>query len=74
MLVLTRRIEEEVIIGDDIRVTVLSIQGNTVRLGFTAPRSVRVMRLELQGRQGPAADNGTARPGAGPETNEEARG
>jgi carbon storage regulator CsrA len=74
MLVLTRRIEEEVIIGDDIRVTVLAIQGNTVRLGFTAPRSVRVMRLELQGRQAPAAGNGTARRGAGPETNEEARG
>jgi len=74
MLVLTRRIEEEVIIGDDIRVTVLSIQGNTVRLGLTAPRSVRVMRLELQGRQVPAAGNGTDRRGAGPETNEEARG
>ena len=59
MLVLTRRIEEEIIIGDDIRVTVLAIQGNTVRLGFTAPRSVRIMRPEVRARPAPGAANGT---------------
>jgi carbon storage regulator CsrA len=59
MLVLTRRIDEEIIIGDDIRVTVLAIQGNTVRLGFTAPRSVRIMRPEVQARPVPGAAKGT---------------
>ena len=62
MLVLTRRIEEEIVIGNDIRVTVLAIQGKTVRLGFTAPRSVRVMRLELQGRQLTPAPAGAGTP------------
>jgi carbon storage regulator CsrA len=73
MLVLTRRIDEEVIIGDDVRVTVVSIHGNTVRLGFTAPRSVRVMRLELQARRAPPAANGRAPTAADSETNEELR-
>src|SRR5262249_9795174 len=59
MLVLTRRIDEEIIIGDDIRVTVLAIQGNTVRLGFTAPRSVRIMRPEARAGPGRAAASDT---------------
>lgn len=47
MLVLSRKIGEEVVIGDDIRVRVLSVQGNQVRLGFVAPRSVQIHRQEL---------------------------
>jgi carbon storage regulator len=47
MLVLTRRIGEEVVIADNIRVTVVAVQGNQVRLGITAPSSVPVARLEL---------------------------
>jgi carbon storage regulator len=47
MLVLSRRIGEEIVIADDIRVTVLSVTGTQVRLGITAPRSVPVTRAEL---------------------------
>ena len=47
MLVLTRRIGEEIVIAGDVRVTVLAVKGSNVRLGITAPRSVRVSRMEL---------------------------
>jgi carbon storage regulator len=47
MLVLTRRIGEELLIGDHILVTVLTVKGNRVRLGITAPSSVPVARSEL---------------------------
>ena len=47
MLILTRRIGETVIIGDDIIATVLSINGNQVRLGIEAPKDVSVHREEI---------------------------
>jgi carbon storage regulator len=47
MLALTRRIGEEVLIAGDIRVTVVGVKGNQVRLGITAPSTVPVARLEL---------------------------
>lgn len=47
MLVLTRRIGEEIVIADNIRVTVVAVNGQRVRLGITAPSSVPVARLEL---------------------------
>jgi carbon storage regulator len=47
MLVLTRRIDEEIVIADNIHVVVLPIQGRQVRLGITAPLSVPVVRQEL---------------------------
>jgi carbon storage regulator len=47
MLVLTRRIGEEVLIAGDICVTVVSVKGDRVRLGITAPSSVAVTRREL---------------------------
>jgi carbon storage regulator len=47
MLVLTRRIHEEILIAGNIRVTVLAVKGNQVRLGITAPASIPVDRLEL---------------------------
>lgn len=47
MLVLSRRVGEEIIIGDSIRVRVLSIVGNQIRLGFVAPREVTIHREEL---------------------------
>jgi carbon storage regulator len=47
MLVLTRRVGEEIVIADNIRVRVLMIKGQTIRLGITAPPSVPVVRLEL---------------------------
>jgi carbon storage regulator CsrA len=47
MLVLSRKQEEQIRIGDQIVVTVLRIKGNTVKIGIDAPRSVRVVRTEL---------------------------
>lgn len=47
MLVLKRKIGETVMIGDDIEITVLGKEGDTVRLGIRAPRSVRVYRQEI---------------------------
>jgi carbon storage regulator len=52
MLVLSRRKGEEIIIGDNIHVTVLSVQGDRVRLGITAPRSISVFRQEVLDREG----------------------
>lgn len=50
MLVLSRRIGETLIIGDDIKVRVLGITGMTVRIGIEAPKSVNVVREEIVGR------------------------
>ena len=47
MLVLSRRIGEEIVVAGNIHVTVVAVKGNRVRLGITAPASVRVARLEL---------------------------
>ncbi len=47
MLVLTRRIGEAILIGDDVRVAVLEARGNRVRIGIQAPLSVGVQREEL---------------------------
>ena len=50
MLILTRRISESVIIGDNVKVTVLGVKGNQVRLGVDAPKSVSVHREEIYQR------------------------
>ncbi len=47
MLVLSRRVGETILIGDDIAVTLVRIGPNTVRLGITAPREVNIAREEL---------------------------
>ncbi|HEX6517789.1 MAG TPA: carbon storage regulator CsrA [Nocardioidaceae bacterium] len=47
MLVLSRRVGESVVIGDDVVVTVLEVRGDVVRVGVDAPRSVQVRRQEL---------------------------
>ena len=47
MLVLSRKIGEEIVIGNNIKLRVLSVHGNQVRLGFEAPRSVSIHRQEL---------------------------
>lgn len=48
MLILTRRYGEAVNIGDDIKITVLGVKGNQVRLGFDAPKEVLILRDELE--------------------------
>ncbi len=47
MLILTRRINESLVIGDDVTVTILGVKGNQVRIGVDAPRNVSVHRGEL---------------------------
>ena len=47
MLILTRKVGESVLIGDDISITVLSVRGNQVKLGVQAPKEVSVHREEI---------------------------
>lgn len=47
MLILTRRLGETLMIGDDVQITVLGVKGNQVRMGITAPESVQVHREEI---------------------------
>lgn len=51
MLVLTRKVGEEIVIGDDIHVKVVAVQGDRVRLGIEAPRTIPVDRLEVHRRR-----------------------
>jgi carbon storage regulator len=69
MLILTRRVGEVVMIGNDVTVTVLGVKGNQVRIGVNAPRDVAVHREEIferikrEERDGGSSES--ARPGNG---------
>jgi len=64
MLVLTRRIGEMIVLGDDIELTVSGIQGGKVKLAISAPAAVRIRRSELPGLNDPTrATTGSNSPG-----------
>lgn len=50
MLILTRRVGETLVVGDDIKVTVLGVKGSQIRVGVTAPNDVSVHREEIYNR------------------------
>ena len=47
MLVLTRKLKESIMIGDDIELTVLAIEGEQIKLGINAPKNVEIHRKEV---------------------------
>ena len=65
MLILTRRVGETLVIGDDITVTVLGVKGNQARLGVNAPKEIAVHREEIFNRiKREQADGESLRPRA----------
>lgn len=59
MLILTRKIGESLLIGDDVEITVLNIRGNQVKLGVKAPKEISVHREEIYQRIKALADQQT---------------
>lgn len=57
MLILTRRVDERIFIGDDITLCVLDIEGNRVRLGLEAPKEIAILREEVHERYTENASN-----------------
>jgi len=81
MLVLTRKVDESIIIGEDISIKILSLSGSQVKIGISAPRSLRILRKEVydeiqagqrveRGRPvdepGPAKEDAPPEPGEAP--------
>ncbi|MDH5485168.1 MAG: carbon storage regulator CsrA [Gammaproteobacteria bacterium] len=62
MLILTRRVGETLMIGDEVTVTVLGVKGNQVRIGINAPKEVSVHREEIYDRIKREQENGTEQP------------
>jgi carbon storage regulator len=64
MLILSRRVNESIIIGDDVKITVIKIEGNQVKIGIEAPREIEVHREEVyQRKQDETASNPAGRVG-----------
>lgn len=62
MLILTRRVGESLMVGDDVSIIVLGVKGNQVRIGINAPKSVAVHREEIYERtQNIGVQNGGSR-------------
>ena len=62
MLVLTRKTNQSIVIGDDIEITVLSVSGDKVRIGIEAPRDIAVFRREVLANDERSAQRRTAPP------------
>ena len=71
MLILTRRVGESLMIGDEINVTVLGIRGNQVRIGVNAPKEVAVHREEIYERIKQEQTGADAAPAPSPESGPE---
>ena len=63
MLILTRRVGETLMVGDDVTVTVLGAKGNQIRLGVNAPENVAVHREEIYERIQQGLEKDTQEPG-----------
>ena len=53
MLIISRRCGESFIIGDDVKITVLSVKGNQIRIGIDAPKETTILREEVRDRRTP---------------------
>ena len=79
MLILTRRVGETLMVGDDVTVTVLGVKGNQVRIGVNAPKEVAVHREEIyqriqKEREGGSSQGGNSHQEWVQETEEESEG
>lgn len=61
MLVLTRKIDQEICVGDDIVIKITDIRGDKVRIGIDAPRDVKILRREAKDKIAKARQDGTLR-------------
>ncbi len=62
MLVLGRKTDESLLVGEDIVITILSIEGDRVKVGINAPRDITILRSEVRERLQRAAQEATAAP------------